>query len=41
MRKKKIINILKKINQNYKENEDNNENENEDLDIVITFLKNA
>ena len=39
--KKKIINNLKKINQNYKENEDNDENENEDLDIVNTFLKNA
>ena len=39
--KKKIIKNLKKINQNYKENEDNDENENEDLDIVNTFLKNA
>ena len=43
--KKKIINNLKKISQNNKENEDDNDNdndnENEDLDIINKFLKNA
>ena len=39
--KRKIINNLKNISQNNKENEFDNDNENEDLDNVNKFLKNT